>query len=449
MSESWQGSTTVLADYEEAPFRPFHLRVAISATSGVFSDGYGLGIIGISLSAASAPLHLSPSWLGSIGAASLAGLFAGALLTGPIADRFGRRPLFAWNMALLALLSLLQFAAATAWELLLLRLAIGLVLGTDYVVSKALLIEFSPRRVRGKVLSTLSIAWAAGYVCAYAAGYSLADSGPDAWRWMLASSAIPPLLILPLRLSIPESPLWLTQQGFPARALRVVQAHIGADVAAPVRSETTSRQGWRWRQLLSRRWRRHTTVGCVFFTCQVIPYFAVGTFITEVIAHLSTQRGYLGGLAYNLSLLTGSLAGRLIVDWISRRAFLLGSFAITGLTMLTLSVWSGLPDTAVVLLLAVFACALSAQSTLVYVYLPELFPTELRASGIGLAVACSRLGSAASTFLLPLVVASFGVRMALGACVATLVFGLIVCLVWAPETRSLSLGALDQPARAT
>ncbi|HUI62449.1 MAG TPA: MFS transporter, partial [Steroidobacteraceae bacterium] len=444
MNAGWQGSTTVLADYEEAPFRPFHLRVAVSSTSGVFSDGFGLGIIGISLSAASSPLQLSPSWLGSIGAASLAGLFAGALLTGPVADRFGRRPLFAWNMAVLAVLSLAQWLVGTAWELLLLRLAIGFVLGTDYVVSKALLTEFSPRRVRGRVLSTLSIAWAAGYVCAYVVGYSLTDSGPAAWRWMLVSSAIPPLLILPLRLSIPESPMWLTQQGFPARALKVVQDHIGDDVAAPVRS-AASRRGWRWHQLLSRPWRRHTAVGCVFFTCQVIPYFAVGTFITEVIAHLSTQRGYLGGLAYNLALLGGSLAGRLIVDWISRRAFLLGSFAITGVTMLTLSAWTGLPDAAVVVLLAVFACVLSAQSTLVYVYLPELFPTELRASGIGLAVACSRLGSAASTFLLPVVVATFGVRTALGACVGTLVFGLIVCLLWAPETKSLSLGSLERP----
>ena len=74
----------------------------------MFSDGYGLGIIGIALSQAATHLALSPVWMGLLGGASLFGLFAGALLTGPTADRFGRRPIFAYNMAILAALSLLQ-----------------------------------------------------------------------------------------------------------------------------------------------------------------------------------------------------------------------------------------------------------------------------------------------------------------------------------------------------
>jgi len=77
------------------------------------------------------------------------------------------------------------------------------------------------------------------------------------------------------------------------------------------------------------------------------------------------------------------------------------------------------------------------------VYLPELFPTDLRASGIGLAIAASRIGSAISTFLLPVVVASFGVRAALGACMAVLIFGGVVCQRWAPETRHVRLSVID------
>jgi len=94
-------------------------------------------------------------------------------------------------------------------------------------------------------------------------------------------------------------------------------------------------------------------------------------------------------------------------------------------------------------LFALFAGVLSAASNLVYVYLPELFPTDLRASGLGLAIAASRMGSAISTFLLPIVVAAYGVRTALGACVVVLAFGALVCRQWAPETRFLRLGALD------
>jgi putative MFS transporter len=79
------------------------------------------------------------------------------------------------------------------------------------------------------------------------------------------------------------------------------------------------------------------------------------------------------------------------------------------------------------------------------VYLPELFPTDLRASGIGLAIAASRTGSAISTFLLPIIVAAYGVRTALGACVAILAAGAVICRRWAPETRNVSLGTLDAP----
>src|ERR1700722_18484332 len=144
-------------NYDDAPLRPFHLRVAIASGGGVFSDGYGLGIIGISLSRAPARLGLSPVWMGLLGGASLFGLFAGALLTGPAADRWGRRPIFAYNMAVLAVLSLLQGLTGSAAALLALRLAIGFLLGTDYVVSKALLTEFTPRRFRGRILGLLSV----------------------------------------------------------------------------------------------------------------------------------------------------------------------------------------------------------------------------------------------------------------------------------------------------
>jgi putative MFS transporter len=112
--------------------------------------------------------------------------------------------------------------------------------------------------------------------------------------------------------------------------------------------------------------------------------------------------------------------------------------------MLILTLWSHVPAWALILLFAIFASVLSAASNLVYVYLPELFPTDLRASGIGLAVAASRTGSAVSTFLLPIIVADYGVRTSLAACVGVLALGALICLRWAPETRGVRLGVLEQ-----
>jgi MFS transporter, putative metabolite transport protein len=430
-------------DYDDAPLRLFHIRVAVASCGGVFSDGYGLGIIGISLSHAPPQLGLSPVWMGLLGGASLFGLFAGALLTGPAADRFGRRPFFAYNMAVLGTLSLLQGLANSAPQLLVLRLAIGFLLGTDYVVSKALLTEFTPRRIRGRILGLLSVAWAGGYACAYFVGFALGERGPEAWRWMLLTSALPCLLVFPLRVTMPESPRWLTNHGYATQAAGIVRDKLGDNVVPPMHTPAPRAPRGRWRQLFSPAWRLRTLVGCAFFTCQVIPYFAVGTFVSQVMSAMNVKSGYIGGFIYNASLLGGAAGGLIVVDRISRRSFLIGSFGIAAAAMLILSVWSDIPALEMTVLFAVFAGVLSAASNLVYVYLPELFPTDLRASGIGLAIAASRSGSAISTFLLPIVVAGYGVRTALGACVAVLVIGAVICRQWAPETRNVPLGLLD------
>jgi len=435
-------------DYDEAPVTAFHRRVAVASVGGVFCDGFGLGIIGIALSIAAPQLALGPAWIGLLGGASLAGLFAGALVTGPVADRVGRRPVFTSNMLVAAGVSAAQCLATNGTELLLLRLAIGFILGTDYVVSKALLTEFMPRSLRARRLSFLSIAWAGGYACAYGVGAALSSAGPGSWRWMLLASAVPCALIAPLRLGIAESPVWLVRRGQMERAARIVRESFGAAVRPP-RADVAAKP-LPWSALFSPACRARTLVACAFFTCQVVPYFAVGTFVTQVMAALHLSGGYAGGIVYNAALVAGAAAGVLTVDRISRRSFLIGSFLVAAGAMLALSAASSLPAVLTIALFALFAGVVSAASNLVYVYIPELFPTTVRASGIGLAVAASRVGSAVGTFVLPVVLSEFGAPTALGACFLILLLGAVICWRFAPETGHLGLDALDglvAPAR--
>jgi putative MFS transporter len=223
----------------------------------------------------------------------------------------------------------------------------------------------------------------------------------------------------------------------------VVRRALGDDIDPPAAPPPALASRGRWRQLFSPTWRRRTFVGCAFFTCQVIPYFALGTFVSQVMFAMKLENGHLGGIIYNLALLGGAIAGLIVVDRLSRRSFLIVSFSVTAAALLILTLWSLVPAWALILLFAIFASVLSAASNLVYVYLPELFPTDLRASGIGLAVAASRVGAAVSTFLLPICVAYYGVRTSLAACVGVLLLGTLVCLRWAPETRGVPLGVLD------
>jgi putative MFS transporter len=406
--------------------------VATGATAGYVSDGYILGVVGIALASAQTQLSLSPAWLGALGGASLGGLFLGALVSGSIADRYGRRAIYAYNMLGFIGLSLLQLWVHSAAELLLIRFLLGLVLGTDYVVCKVLLAEFMPRVGRGRALSMMGVSWAVGYALAYVAGFVLQGTSPEAWRWILASSAVPALIALPLRLVAPESPLWLTLVGREAEARRIIDRWLGEGYGLP--RAPASPAAITWGQLLSRQYRLGTFVASTVFFCLVVPYFAVSTFIPQVMTALHVAGNEVAGLIYIMGLLLGSVAGFVIVDWFPRRVFVIGSFVITGAALLVPVTLSGVP-TALVSAFAVFSCVLSAAQAQVYVYLPELFPTAVRASGLGIAVAVSRIGAAAGTSLLPLCVTHFGIHVALDICVATLLCGAVVAYLWAPETR--------------
>lgn len=439
-------TTTTTTKYEDIPLNRFHVRVAIAGSGGQFSDGFVLGIVGIVLASAREDLHLTPLWIGLLGAATLSGLFLGAIITGPIADRIGRSPIFRFDMLLIACLSVSQFFITEAWQLLAIRLVIGLVLGADYVVSKTLVTEHAPRHFRGKLLSMLAVAWAAGYVFAYLAGFLLSGFGEEPWRYMLIASAIPELIVFAFRVGIPEPPLWLLLKGRAKEAAAIVARVAGPNVEMPSVPASVARKQSRYGELFNSKYRRRTIVGVVFYVCQVIPYFALGTFAPQIMASLGVTNSLAAGATYNVFLLTGAIVGMIIVDRLSRRLFLVGSFFIGAALLTALVILSPSSTLLAVILFATFALVLAAAANLEFIYPPELFPTEIRASGLGIVTAGSRIGSASSTFLLPLILAGLGINVALFSCVAVLVIGGIVCWLWAPETRRESLVTLDRAA---
>jgi len=170
------------------------------------------------------------------------------------------------------------------------------------------------------------------------------------------------------------------------------------------------------------------------YTAQVIPYFAIGTFIPAVFEALGIRSNYLSGAIFNVFMLLGTAFGLWLIDKITRRQFIISAFYISAVTLLALVlVNAGAVYT--VTLSAFFAFVLAASTNLDYAYLPELFPTRLRAVGVGFGTAASRVGSAFSTFMLPLCMEALGIRVALGLCVGVLLVGGVVCHAFAPETQ--------------
>jgi putative MFS transporter len=211
---------------DDAPLNSFHLRVVAYTTGGYFVDGYILGMIGIALALLAPQLGLGAVWTGLIGASALAGIFIGGLIFGWVTDRVGRQTMYVADLILFVVASVLQFFVEGPLALFVLRLIMGIAIGADYAIGSALLSEFLPRKQRGRLLACLNAIWTVGFVAAYVAGYFMQNMGPEAWRWMLASSAVPAALILALRLGTPESPRWLLSKGRIDEARQVVKEYI-------------------------------------------------------------------------------------------------------------------------------------------------------------------------------------------------------------------------------
>jgi putative MFS transporter len=428
---------------EDSPFRFFHFHVAFSACGGEVADGFELGIIGIALTMAVGPLHLTAVWLGILGAAAMVGLFIGSVLTGVLVDRYGRYYIYGYNMLLMAIVSGCQYFASQAWHLLVLRLLLGTVLGTDWVVAKAVSVEFIPIKSRGKVGSSLALTWTFGFAFSYVVGFMLRNTGPDAWRYMLAASSIPALCIFLFRTGIPESPLWLMKQGRVEEALQIVARKYGPNYVLPSGVTKLSKTGGEWGQLMSQQWRKASASCALFYVGLIAPLYAMTTYLPRNMQALHVTNPLAAGLYYNLFLMLGALIGLLVVDKFSRRRFLLGTF-YSGAVFTALLVINVLPSTGVIVVCGLTALVSMMANNLPMIYLPELFPTALRATGIALGVASGRLAGTASTFLMPIIVRHWGIGFGMGMCVAVLVLCAFGCQLWAPETKNVRLSSIGE-----
>ncbi|MBI9080073.1 MAG: MFS transporter [Pseudodesulfovibrio sp.] len=431
--------------FEDAPSFPIHRKIAAGAFMGQITDGYILGVVGIALSYATVPLGLTSFWLGVLGAASLFGILLGSFVVGPMADRFGRKPFFATLMLASVLLSLAQFFVSDPQVLAALRFVLGMCVGADYTVGIALLSEWTPTKKRSGFLAWLLVSWTVGYVIAYVVGFFMDGLGDDGWRWVLCTSAIPAGITVLLRFGVPESPSWLAQNGHVAKALENIHKFLGKEYGLPVAPKEAPSASWF--RLFSPELRYNTIVSCVFFACQVLPFFAISIFLPLVLTSLNIDNPYASGVLYNAFTIVGVLIGTWLIDRISRRAFLLFTFYGAGLILAIMTVWSNMPGVLSLTFLAAFSTVLAISIVLEFAYPPELFPTELRASGVGLTIAVSRVGAGSGAFLLPIVCEKYGIYAALGACIATLIVGGIVCHLWAPET-SIQFGSKKSGAVA-
>ena len=432
-------ATSSPTSLDEAPLNAFHRRLTLFSSGGPFLDGYILGIIGIALVQAGPALSMSTLWTSLIGASALVGVFIGGLVFGPVTDRIGRKLMYMIDLAAIVVLSVLQFFVTTDWQLGLLRLLIGIAVGADYPIATALVAEFAPKNWRARLLGGLNAMWFVGATVAAFVGFFLL-SVDDGWRWMLLSSALPALVIVIARTSIPESPRWLASRGRVAEAQAVVTQTLGPD--AVLEDLPENEPAGSLRAVVRGGYLRRVVFISVFWSATIITLFAIYAFGPQMLQLFGLQDGNQAELGYgliNLFFFLGNVAALLLVDRMGRRPVLIGGFAISALGLAYLAAFPHSSLLVVALAFAVYAIFNGGPSILEWIYPNELFPTEVRASAVGLCTAISRIGAAVGTFATPWALTELGISATMWLATAIAVVGAVVSFAMAPETKGRSL----------
>jgi len=424
--------------------RRFLIRLTSVIAGGMFIDGYILGIIGTVIGAIAIDLQVSVFWEGLIAASALIGIFVGGPLGGWLADKLGRKPLFTVDLAMFTVGSVLQFFVESAWQLFLVRLLMGIAIGADYSVGWPLLAEFSPARLRGRLLALNEVAWYVGYMVAFAVGYALTTAAAVDWRVVLGTSTVPSVILFLARLGLPESPRWLMHKGRAEEADQIAQAHLEHPADLLDITNEHRRKGT-FGMLFSAQYRRATIFTSVFWFCAVTPYFAISTFAASVLSDYGLGDGLAGALGLNALALAGVVVSVLLIERVGRRKLTIPPQWVCAAVLAVIGLWAGAPAVAVLICFLVFAFFNAMYTALTGVYPGEILPTEVRGLGTGFATAFSRVGAGLGTFLLPWSMQTLGagptMLVAAGLCAA----GAAVSQVLAPETMGRNLSETSAP----
>lgn len=417
--------------------RRFLTRMVTVLIGGMILDGYVLGIIGPVSGTMAEDLQLTAFWQGVIAAAALIGILIGSPIGGWAADKFGRKPIFMFDIGLFAIASGLQFFIDSPVLLVVVRLLMGIAIGTEYAVGWPLMAEFSPAHLRGRLMAAMGIAWYGGFMIAFLTGHLLNEYTDLSWNFILGTSTFIAIVIFLARLGMPESPRWLWSVGRKDEARALAARYLPDDALDDVQHEDVRKGSFA--MLFSKEYWRSTLFISGFWFCAVTPYFAIATFADSVLNQYDLAGGLAGGVGLSAVALAGVVVTFLLIEKIGRRALTVPPQWLCAVVLAVIGLWAGAPAIIVLILFLVFSFFNAGYNTLTNVYPGEVLPTEIRGIGTGFAAAVSRVGAGIGTFLLPISMENLGAGPTMLMAAGVAFVGAALSQWLAPETKGKSL----------
>jgi sugar porter (SP) family MFS transporter len=407
--------------------------------------GFDTAVIAGTTQGLSAAFDLDPAALGMTVSSALWGTLLGALFAGRPGDRFGARDCLR-AIALLYVVSALGCWLAPNLAVLIgARVLGGIAIGASSVLAPIYLAEIAPAQRRGMMVGAFQFNIVLGILVAYLSNYlvGMLELGADEWRWKFGVAALPSLLLFALVFIIPNSPRWLALKGRRAEAAEVLRQIGVADVEGELRQYAHGHGAGTAR--LS--WQRHRkpmllAVAIAAFNqlsgINAILYYSNDIFAAAGFGKVSAD---LQSVMIGATNLMFTLLALTVIDRVGRKTLLLiGSVGMAAALAATAAIQfsgsgSNLLLWALILFIASFAFS---QGAVVWVYIAEIFPTEVRARGQSLGASTHWLMDAIIAGVFPLMAAgSSGLPFVFFA--AAMVVQFVVVARYFTETRGVTL----------
>jgi putative MFS transporter len=446
----------IAARVERLPLGKFHRRFIALVSLGTCFDLYDIFVVAYIGPALQQSGFLSLKEFSLLVASGFLGMFFGTIFFGMGSDRIGRRISFITLLLIYSAFTLAAaFAPSAAW-LIVLRFLAGLGIGAEIVVIGTYVTEIVPSYARGRYVAITQVAGFSAVPVAAILSRLLVPTHflMAGWRWVMVIGASGALLSWWFRRRLPESPRWLESQGRVAEADAVLrslerESFSKADQDSESRSsETEPREAFRDQQSASfaELWRppylKRTVMLIIFQTLQTIGFYGFANWAPTFLV----KRGFslLHSLEYTMLIALVSPLGPMLAAWTSDQFE--RKWTIVALAVLVAVFGLGFGDaktaTAVVAFGALLTLCNYWFSAAFHAFQAELFPTRIRATGVGFTYSWSRLSAAFSSLLIGAVLAH-GVPAVFTLLAAAMTGVAVVVATMGPRTNRVALEQLS------
>ena len=402
----------VLERLEALPVGRFHYKLLLVTGLGWLFDSMDTGLIAFILPVLAKEWGLAPGQMGLIGSIGLIGMALGAVVSGTISDRIGRKKVFTITVLLYSIASAFCALSWNYQSLLVFRFLVGFGLGGELPVAATLVSEYAPSRVRGRFIVLLESFWGLGWIAAACIAYFFIPV--YGWRMAFLIGALPALYVCLIRLHMPESVRYLLTRGRVDEARQIVlslekQLHVpsalftGETEPVPVVAKASFRELWK-KPFMSRT----IMLWLVWFGIN-FSYYGIFMWLPSLVFQqgFTVVKTFEYVLIMTLAQLPGYYCAAWLVDKIGRKYTLSAFLLFSGVA----SYFFGHASTAATLMMwgSVMSFFNLGAWGVLYTYTPEQYPTAIRALGSGWAAGFGRFGGMAAPMMVGALLArSFG-----------------------------------------